>query len=133
MEKEGNNIMHPKDRKMSENERRVWSIQRNFNYVIGKFYKRKICMKLGVVKIIRVYAKKKGVTKSIQKACQDFVLDTANDKHFEYIDIFHELIRLRYIRHVGKKSHWLPNEGVVLTKKGDQWIKQNFNDGDYRL
>jgi hypothetical protein len=124
------NIMHPKDRCLSKNERRVLQLQQNLNYIIGKFLNRKIFMKFPVIAIINVYARKKGITKSFDEA---FDAMDINCKNFEYSDIFRELIKLRYIRYVGKKSHWLPNEGVVLTKKGEQWKKQNFNEEDYYL
>ena len=122
--------MHPKDRNLSKNFRRVLSIQRNYNYVIGYFYNRKIFLGFPVIAFIEVYAKKKGITKSFDESYMDFF---TSKKPFEYINIFRELIKLKYIRHVGKKSHWLPNEGVVLTKKGEEWEKQNFNEEDYYL
>lgn len=122
--------MHPKDRNLSENMRRVLTIQRNYNYVLGKFYKRKFFIKFSAIKLIEVYAKKKGITKSFDDSYLD---SSASKEPFEYINIFRELIKLRYIRHVGKKSHWLPNEGVVSTKKGVQWLEKNRDKGDYYL
>ena len=116
----------------------IYPFHARFGYCIGKFFRKKIYLDYSAVKFMDMYAKKKGITKSFEKACYDFMINdfkTDEEHQFEYIHIFRELIKLKYLRHIGKYIHkdadWIPNEEVVLTKRGLNWIECNHEKGDF--
>jgi len=107
----------------SEKEKEVLLKQRNLNYIIQTYvfkHKKKVFIHLSAVQFIEMYAMKQNVEPL--NNCEN--IDS-------YPKIFKEVLKLKFIRHVGKKSSWLPGEGMVLTKKGEKWRSENLTKGDY--
>ena len=97
--------------------------QQNLNYIIETYVfknARKVFIHISAVKLIEMYAIKQNVEPLNNLENVD-----------SYPRIFKEVLKLKLIRHVGKKSPWFPNEGIVLTKRGKEWRDQNYTREDF--